>query len=226
VQEIIQGFLKFQRDIFPKRFELFRALATAQSPRVLFISCADSRVVPELLTQREPGDLFVIRNAGNIVPSFGSAPGGVSATVEYAIVRLGISDIVICGHSDCGAMTAIASNENLGGMPAVASWLQISDPAKLVCNAHHPASAQANIDALIRENVRVQLANLRTHPSVALSLGKGLLTLHGWIYDIEIGSINALNGETNEFVSLADYPHTTATPFQWYAATTKVPAIR
>src|SRR6516164_7895439 len=107
MQEIIDGFLKFQRDVFPARKELFRKLATSQTPRTLFISCSDSRLVPELVTQREPGDLFVIRNAGNIVPSYGPEPGGVTATVEYAVAALGVTDVVICGHSDCGAMGRI-----------------------------------------------------------------------------------------------------------------------
>ena len=106
MKEIIDGFLKFQREAFPKREALFKQLATQQSPRTLFISCSDSRLVPELVTQREPGDLFVIRNAGNIVPSYGPEPGGVSASVEYAVAALRVSDIVICGHSNCGAMTA------------------------------------------------------------------------------------------------------------------------
>jgi carbonic anhydrase len=109
MQDIIDGFLKFQRNAFPERAGLFKDLANQQSPRALFISCSDSRLVPELVTQREPGDLFVIRNAGNIVPSYGPEPGGVSASVEYAVAALQVSDIVICGHSDCGAMTAIAS---------------------------------------------------------------------------------------------------------------------
>lgn len=102
MKEIIDGFLKFQRDAFPERAELFKSLASRQSPSTLFISCSDSRMVPELVTQREPGDLFVIRNAGNIVPSYGPEPGGVSASVEYAVAVLKVTDIVICGHSDCG----------------------------------------------------------------------------------------------------------------------------
>ena len=118
MKEIIDGFLKFQREAFPKREALFKQLATQQSPRTLFISCSDSRLVPELVTQREPGDLFVIRNAGNIVPSYGPEPGGVSASVEYAVAALRVSDIVICGHSNCGAMTAIASCQCMDHMPA------------------------------------------------------------------------------------------------------------
>lgn len=108
MRDIIDGFLRFQRDIYPQRVELFKQLATSQNPKALFVTCSDSRVVPELLTQREPGELFVIRNAGNIVPSYGPEPGGVSATVEYAVAVLGVQDIVICGHSDCGAMGAIS----------------------------------------------------------------------------------------------------------------------
>ena len=104
MQHLIDGFRKFQREAFTPRSDLFKHLATTQSPGTLFVSCSDSRVVPELLTQQEPGDLFVIRNAGNIVPSYGPEPGGVSATVEYAVAVLGVSDIVICGHSDDGAI--------------------------------------------------------------------------------------------------------------------------
>jgi carbonic anhydrase len=204
MQEIIDGFLKFQRDVFPTRKELFRKLATNQTPRALFISCSDSRMVPELVTQREPGDLFVIRNAGNIVPSFGPEPGGVSATVEYAVAALGVSDVIVCGHSDCGAMTAVATCTCLDHMPAVAHWLRYADSAKLVNESREHASERARIDSMVRENVIAQLNNLRTHPSVALALAQGRLRLHGWVYDIESGSIDALDSATRQFVPLAD----------------------
>lgn len=98
MRDIIDGFLRFQRDAYPARSQLFKSLATRQAPKALFIACSDSRVVPELLTQREPGELFVIRNAGNIVPGYGPQPGGVSASVEYAVAVLGVGDIVVCGH--------------------------------------------------------------------------------------------------------------------------------
>ena len=122
MQDIIEGFLRFQCDVFPTRSGLLKRLASSQNPCALFISCSDSRLVPELVTQREPGDLFVIRNAGNIVPPFGPEPGGVTASVEYAVAALQVTDIVICGHSDCGAMTAIATCKCLDHMPAVANW--------------------------------------------------------------------------------------------------------
>src|SRR5471032_2805076 len=132
MQAIIDGFLKFQREAFPTRSALFKQLASAQNPSTLFITCSDSRVVPELLTQQNPGDIFVIRNAGNIVPSYSSEPGGVTATVEYAVAVLGVTDVVVCGHSDCGAMTAIANCTCLDHLPAVASWLRHADAAKAV----------------------------------------------------------------------------------------------
>jgi len=211
MQDIIDGFLKFQRDVFPARKELFRKLATSQTPRTLFISCSDSRMVPELVTQREPGDLFVIRNAGNIVPSFGPEPGGVSATVEYAVAALGVTDVVICGHSDCGAMTAVATCKCLDHMPAVANWLRYADSAKLVNESREHASERDRIDSMVRENVIAQLNNLKTHPSVALALAQGRLKLHGWVYDIESGSIDALDSTTRQFVSLAEHPDVAAT---------------
>jgi len=194
MKDIIDGFLKFQRDAFPRRSELFKRLATSQNPRTLFISCSDSRLVPELVTQREPGDLFVIRNAGNIVPSYGPEPGGVSATVEYAVSALGVTDVVICGHSDCGAMTAIAACKCLDHMPAVRNWLRYADSAKVVNEACVHANERARVDSMVRENVIAQLANIKTHPSVRLALEQGHLALHGWVYNIETGSIDALDG--------------------------------
>jgi carbonic anhydrase len=206
MKDIIDGFLKFQRDVFPERVKLFENLANQQSPRALFISCSDSRLVPELVTQREPGDLFVIRNAGNIVPSYGPEPGGVSASVEYAVAALQVADIVICGHSDCGAMTAIATCKCLDHMPAVASWLRYADSAKVVNDSRHHADQPSKVDAMVRENVIAQLANIQTHPSVRLALEEGRVVLHGWIYDIESGRIDAFDGATGSFVSLAQNP--------------------
>ncbi|MEZ2829999.1 carbonic anhydrase [Serratia liquefaciens] len=212
MKEVIEGFLKFQREAFVERSELFRQLATRQNPRTLFISCSDSRLVPELITQREPGDLFVIRNAGNIVPSFGPEPGGVTASVEYAVAALGVEDIVICGHSDCGAMTAIATCQCLDHMPTVANWLRYADSAKAVNQAHPHTSENERVSSMVRENVIAQLTNIKTHPSVALALEQGRLKLHGWVYDIASGCIETLDGETRRFIPLATNPNVTATP--------------
>ena len=206
MQDIIDGFLKFQRSAFPERAGLFKDLANQQSPRALFISCSDSRLVPELVTQREPGDLFVIRNAGNIVPSYGPEPGGVSASVEYAVAALQVSDIVICGHSDCGAMTAIATCKCLDHMPAVAGWLRYADSGRVVNEARKHVDQPAKVASMVRENVIAQLANIQTHPSVRLALEEKRVALHGWVYDIESGCIQAFDGRTGKFVPLADNP--------------------
>ena len=211
MKDIIEGFLRFQREVFPQRSELFKRLATSQNPRTLFIACSDSRVVPELVTQREPGDLFVIRNAGNIVPSYGPEPGGVSATIEYALAALGVRDVVICGHSDCGAMTAIATCKRLDHMRAVANWLRYADCAKFVNQAQEHASERDRVDSMVRGNVAAQLTNIKTHPCVALALEQGRLTLHGWVYDIETGAIEALDGNTHRFVPLSEHAQVSAT---------------
>jgi len=150
--------------------------------------------------------VFVIRNAGNIVPSYGPEPGGVSASVEYAVAGLKVADIVICGHSDCGAMTAIATCTCLDHMPAVAGWLRYADSAKVVNEARQHADKPSKVASMVRENVIAQLANIQTHPSVRLALEEGRVTLHGWIYDIETGRIDAFDGSTGTFVSLAENP--------------------
>ena len=211
MQDIIDGFLKFQRDAFPRRSALFKRLATSHHPRTLFISCSDSRLVPELVTQREPGDLFVIRNAGNIVPSYGPEPGGVTATVEYAVAALGVTDVVICGHSDCGAMKAIATDADLTAMPAVRRWLRYADTAKAINSAHAHSSECAAIHAMVHDNVVAQLVNIRTHPCVALAIEQGRLSLHGWVYDIESGVVEAYDGQSRRFVSLSEQPSACAT---------------
>ncbi|AXU95317.1 MAG TPA: carbonic anhydrase [Erwinia persicina] len=207
MQHIIEGFLNFQKDIFPHQKELFRSLASSQNPKALFISCSDSRLVPELVTQQDPGQLFVIRNAGNIVPSFGPEPGGVSATIEYAVVALGVTDIVICGHSNCGAMKAIATCQCLDPMPAVAHWLHYADAAKAVVDKKTYSSEEEKVNAMVQENVIAQLNNIKTHPSVAVGLRNNALRLHGWVYDIESGAIRALDKDSKEFVLLSENPN-------------------
>lgn len=202
MRDIIEGFLRFQKEIFPARKELFKALAVGQTPKALFISCSDSRMVPELVTQREPGELFVIRNAGNIVPSFGPEPGGVSATVEYAVAALNVKDIVICGHSDCGAMKAIATCACLDHMPAVKNWLRHADAARMINESNAHITEQSRVDGMVRANVVAQLNNIRTHPSVALAMSQNKLRLHGWVYDIETGLLTTLDQSTGNFVPL------------------------
>lgn len=146
------------------------------------------------------------------MPSYGPEPGGVSASVEYAVTALKVTDVVICGHSDCGAMTAIANCTCMDHMPAVGSWLRYADSARVVNEARKHASDSERVASMVRENVIAQIENIKTHPSIRLALRENRLALHGWVYDIESGDIDALDGVTNEFVSLATHTEVRAYP--------------
>ena len=205
MNRLVDGVRRFRRDAFPQRRTLFAGLADGQQPQILFIACADSRIVPELITQTEPGDLFVCRNIGNVVPAYGEMLGGVSAVVEYACVALGVTDIIICGHTDCGAMKALLNPGDpvLRSMPTVASWLRNAQAALSVVDALNPGlDAPQRLEALVEQNVRTQLANLGTHPAVAGRLAAGRLAVHGWVYDIETGGVAAMNGATGALTPL------------------------
>jgi len=206
MNELIGRVYSFEKSVFPARGELFAKLASeGQSPKALMISCADSRIVPEHILQAEPGDLFVCRNAGNIVPPFATMNGGVSSTVEYAVAALGVSDIIVCGHSDCGAMKAMAQPEMLEGMPNVAAWLRHGAAAVNVIDRCCPDKSGADrVRALSLENVNAQLNHLRTHPSVAAALAEGHLSLHGWFVDIHAGQVLGLDGKTGQFEVLRE----------------------
>jgi carbonic anhydrase len=204
VNELIGRVYDFEKTIFPNKGELFGKLASqGQSPKALMISCADSRIVPEHILQADPGELFVCRNAGNIVPPYANMNGGVSSTVEFAVVGLGVRDIIVCGHSDCGAMKALADPSMLGGMPNVAAWLRHGDAAKNVLDSCSPElEGKEKVRALSFENVIAQIAHLRTHPSVAAAIARGEMALHGWFVDIAAGQVLGLDGETGQFVPM------------------------
>ncbi|MFJ8160142.1 carbonic anhydrase [Streptomyces sp. NPDC096136] len=195
MQNLAHGVARFQRDVFPAKAELFAHLAAHHTPRTLFIGCSDARVVPELITGSEPGDLFVIRTAGNLAPAHGPAADGVAASVEYAVASLGVEEIVVCGHSGCGAMTALAEGHDLSGAPAVAAWLRHARPSR------SRTTAAGDVPALVRQNVLDQLANLATHPSVARALAQGELSLHGWVYDIPTGRVEDLTAPGRTLVA-------------------------
>ena len=204
LKHIVDGFLRFHHDVFPEQKELFKKLATAQTPRAMFITCADSRIVPELITQSLPGDLFVTRNVGNVVPPYGQMNGGVSSAIEYAVSVLGVHHIIVCGHSDCGAMRAVLNPLSLTKIPTVAAWLRHAEVARTVVeNNCSCESEHETMGALTRENVIAQLHHLRTHPSVASGIAAGQLFIHGWVYDIETSQIEAYDVGQDRFLPLA-----------------------
>ncbi|MFE5704565.1 carbonic anhydrase [Rhodococcus koreensis] len=200
MNDLAAGVTHFQRDVFPTKADLFAQLATTHRPETLFIGCSDARVVPELITNSEPGELFVIRTAGNLVPAYTPGADGVAASIEYAVAVLGVSRIVVCGHSSCGAMTALAEHHDLTGMPMIAEWLRHAD-----ASAARAAGATADDAAptLVRTNVVAQLTNLATHPSVARAVTAGTATVEGWVFDIGTGAVTVLDASASNSVRAA-----------------------
>jgi carbonic anhydrase len=198
---IIQGVLDFQRRIFGKKRELFHELGKGQMPLALFITCSDSRINPDLLAQTQPGELFVLRNAGNIVPPYGAGHWAEAATIEYAIVQLRIKDVILCGHSKCGAMHGLLEPHDLAKLPSVAGWLA---HAKEVLPRVQSAgsSPEQQLKQAVEQNVLVQMEHLRSHPAVRDALAGRTLRLHGWVYHFEHGKVDAYDPLSGRFVPL------------------------
>ena len=195
------GVRRFKREGFRSNRALFRKLAKSQSPRSLFIPCADSRVVPALITQTRPGDLFVERNPGNIVPVYDRHTSGESASVEYAVEVLKVEHIIVCGHSDCGAVKGILHPEKLAGVPAVKRWLTYGNRSRrMLMRRAKGLDEERRIERLTELNVIVQMEHLKTHPSVRRRLRERKLALHGWVYRIHDGEILQLDARTGEFL--------------------------
>lgn len=203
MQKLIAGLHQFQATTFSSQRELFERLAHGQSPEALFITCSDSRIIPSMLTQTQPGDLFILRNAGNIIPPHGAANGGEGATIEYAVEALGVKDIILCGHSHCGAMHGLLHPEEIANLPTMAAWLRHAEATRRIIESNYPhLEGKSRLTAAIEENVLVQLENLRTLPSVAAKLAKGELHLHGWVYKIETGEVFAYDAAEGQFLPL------------------------
>jgi carbonic anhydrase len=203
MQKLLEGLHTFQETVFHKRRDLFEQLAKGQSPEALFITCSDSRINPNLLTHTEPGDLFILRNAGALVPAYGATAGGEEATIEYAVAVLGVRDIIVCGHSHCGAMKALLEPEQLQGVPSVARWLGHAEATRRLMKENYGhLSGQELLDTTIRENVLVQIENLRTHPAVRSAVARGSLSLHGWFYRIETGEVVSYEPKSGQFIAV------------------------
>ena len=191
MEKLVKGIHKFESSVFRQKHELFEKLMGGQHPQALFITCSDSRIVPDLITQADPGDLFVLRNAGNIVPTFsGSDSGAEAAAIEYAIRGLGIQDIIICGHTHCGAMHALLHPHELESMPRVRDWLRHAQSCKeIVESVYTHLAGEERWKVTVEENVLTQLEHLRTHPAVAVALAQEKLKLHAWVYKMETGQV-------------------------------------
>jgi carbonic anhydrase len=204
---LVEGIHQFQRNIFRPHKELFEHLAKGQRPDTLFITCSDSRINPNLFTQTDPGELFIMRNAGNIVPPYGATNGGEGATLEYAVSALNVSNIIVCGHSHCGAMTALLDPTPVVNMPAVAAWLAHAETTRrIVTDVYKDRPPEARLYLAVQENVLCQLENLRTHPAVAVGLARGQLHLHAWVFQIDTGEVTAYDPEKGQYVPISRAP--------------------
>jgi carbonic anhydrase len=207
MQKLIEGLHHFQSAVFGNQREFFERLAKGQSPETLFITCADSRIDPCLLTNSQPGELFILRNAGNLAPPYGAVRGGEAASIEFAVAGLGVKDVIVCGHSHCGAMKGLLEPPPVEDFPALTEWLSHAQATKRVMRdkyCDHDAALKLNI--AIQENVLAQLENLRTHPAVASALSQGRLKLHGWVYKIETGEVFGYDPDSLQFVLLTRQP--------------------
>jgi carbonic anhydrase len=198
VEKFRGGISRFQRDVYPKHRDLFEKLAMGQRPEALFITCADSRIDPCLLTQTKPGELFICRVIGNIVPPYGDGIDGISATIEYAVGVLRVLEVIVCGHTDCGVMRGVVNPEALAAYPSVTAWLRYAQ-----VDRREAEPSPEFLLALAENNVVAQLKNLRSHPTVASRLEQGDLALHGWVYHIGPGAVTAYNEATRKFGTIA-----------------------
>lgn len=205
VEKLYRGFHTFRESYFKRERDLFRRLSGHQSPKVLFITCADSRVDPNLVTQSRPGELFIVRNVGNIVPPYDAIKdkNSVAAAIEFAVLGLKVSDIIVCGHSNCGAMQALYYNEkDYEHMPHLREWLKLAFPVKLIVTKFYPdktSSHESRQRITEEENILLQLNNIQTYPFVAQALHDGILHLHGWYYDIGSGEMCSYRHSTDRF---------------------------
>jgi carbonic anhydrase len=204
MQQIIEGIYQFQNAVFGANQRLFENLADGQHPLVLFITCSDLRIDPNLLTQTVPGELSVLRNAGNIVSPYGAVHSGETATIEYVVTVLKVKDTIVCGHSHCGAMYGLLDQSELTYLPAVRSWLAHSESTKRTIDEHyyHLQEAGDRLPAAVEENVVAQLQNLRTHAVVAAAIERDALECHGWLYRFETRQVYTYLSQQSQFISL------------------------
>lgn len=203
MKDLLRGLHNFRSGHFARDRELFSRLAKAQHPQVLFISCSDSRVVPALMTQSNPGDLFELRNAGNLVPPYGASNGGEAATIEFAVAGLGVKDIIICGHTHCGAMKALLDPAQAESMPLVQSWLKHAETTRrIMAENYADLSPEHRVNVAVQEHVLIQVENIQTHPSVAAKLQRGEIAVHAWVYKLETGEVFAYSQDEGRFTPL------------------------
>ena len=204
MQKLVHGIHRFQNQIVQPNQSFFERLASGQTPMAMFITCSDSRINPNLLTQTEPGELFVLRNVGNIIPPSGTSNNGEAAAVEFAVEGLKIRDIIVCGHTHCGAMKGLLDLQSIKTLQHVRKWLRHAEATQQIVEENYKhLSGQALLTVATEENVLVQMKHLQTMPPVAAAMGRDELNIYGWMYKIETGEVFQYDREERQFLPLA-----------------------
>jgi carbonic anhydrase len=205
MDKIVEGIRRFRREIYPQLKPRYDELVrTGQKPHALVIGCSDSRVAFETLTGCGPGELFIVRNAGNIIPQYGKYMGGVTASIEFAVEQLPIKDVIVCGHTYCGAMAALLKPEISNDMPAVQKWVGFARQAKRRIGKEHTHVFDRHLREAVAENVKLQLEHLKTFPCLQRKLASGEVKMHGWVYEIENGDVVEYDEPGNRWLSLTE----------------------
>lgn len=197
--DTLKGIQKFSKDIYPGQAKLFNELGQGQKPHTMFITCSDSRIDPNLITQTKPGEIFVLRNAGNIVPSYGSSNGGEESAIEFGIDGLGVKNIVICGHSKCGAMSGLLNGLDSSVLPSTAKWLKHASKTKEAATKNNEC-----LSGCIETNVLMQIENLKTHRAVQQKIAAGKLELYAMVYHLEKGVVTLYDKKEKKFRNISE----------------------
>ncbi|MBN2655226.1 MAG: carbonic anhydrase [Nitrospirae bacterium] len=206
MEKLYKGIHEFRKAFFKEEEEFFREIAHSQSPAALFITCADSRIDPNLITQSRPGDIFILRNIGNVVPPYDAIKdkNSVAAAIEFSVIKLQVADIIICGNSNCGAVKALYEDDGyFGDAPHLHEWLELARPAADIVSTYYPSYKDSEMFCAVeKENILLQLNNIQTYPFVKERLESGGLFLHGWYYEIGTGRVSVYDPAADRFVDI------------------------
>ncbi|WP_438015554.1 carbonic anhydrase [Sorangium sp. So ce315] len=213
MQKLATGLHKFHSEVCVAHQDLFKSLARGQRPEALFITCADSRINPNLITQTQPGDIFIVRNVGNIVPPYGASNGSEAAAIEFAVAHLEVKHIIVCGHTHCGAMRGLLDPAGVEELPAVKGWLQHAELTRRLVQENYPhIEGEDRLTITVEENVLAQIENLRTHPTVRARLARGELCIYAWVFKIETGQVFQFEATSGQFTPIGEQAPPSALP--------------
>jgi len=206
MKKLIEGIIKFRKEVSQTQLEHFAKLALEQNPDTLFIACSDSRVVPNLFASTDPGDLFVVRNVGNIIPpakdnGFSSSDISEMAAVEFSVQHLNVKDIIVCGHSECGAMHSLLTNDCLHSHQHLSEWIKHAAPSKNILKQERNkfSNELSEVNVLSQLNVLQQVKHLKTYPIVNDKIDKGELGVHAWWFDIATATVYSYDEDKESF---------------------------